>query len=156
MYNICREIIKPTKKLKEYIYCLILILIIYLFLFILDFFYINADKSYYYIFLNILLLEAILTKYYPFAKIFCFTIFISTSNYIIKLGLFLQNNYSIKENKFIFFYYLDCIFINCSSFLIVFNAYKEMKAIFIEEYENSRSESESGTELKNIEKNNNE
>ena len=31
-----------------------------------------------------------------------------------------------------------------------------MKAIFIEEYENSRSESESGTELKNIEKNNNE
>ena len=74
----------------------------------------------------------------------------------VKLGLFLQNNYSIKENKFIFFYYLDCIFINCSSFLIVFNAYKEMKAIFIEEYENSRSESESGTELKNIEKNNNE
>ena len=150
MKNICREIINPTNKLKDDIYGLILILLIRITLYLLNYIYIQIDKSYFNLFLIIILVEAIITKYYQFAKIISFIIFLSLINDIINLGIIFQNIYSIKVNKLHIFYLLMSIFIHCLTIIILFEAYKEMKAIFIEEYENSKSgnESESGVELK--------
>ena len=150
MKNICREIINPTKKLQDDIYALILILMIRITLYILNYLYIQIDKSYFNLFLIIILIEAIITKYYQFPKIITFIIFISFINDIINLGIIFQNTYSLKDNLMQIFYLLVSIFIHCLTVIILFEAYKEMKAIFIEEYENSKSGSgsESGVELK--------
>ena len=155
MKNICREIINPTNKLKDDIYGLILILLIRITLYLLNYIYIQIDKSYFNLFLIIILVEAIITKYYQFAKIISFIIFLSLINDIINLGIIFQNIYSIKVNKLHIFYLLMSIFIHCLTIIILFEAYKEMKAIFIEEYENSKSgsESESGVELKDFNNN---
>ena len=89
-----------------------------------------------------MLLEIIITKYYQFIKIVSFMIFLCFMNNLMNLGLFIQNNYSIKENKLKLFYILFSFFIYILSILILFQAYKEMKAIFIEQYENDNSNNE--------------
>ena len=156
MNNPCREIINPTKKLQKFNYFLVLILIIFIILFILDTLYIKADKSYYNFFLSFILLEIIITKYYIFVKIFSFMIILSLMNNIMYLGLFFQNNNSIKENKLKLFYFFNSIFAHLISIYVLFQSYKEMKAIFIEEYEASTTVSENGVELKDYKNNTNE
>ena len=148
MNNICKEIITPSKKLNNYNYYLLLIMMMFVILFILDTLYIHADKSYFNLFLSIILLEIIITKYYQFVKIFSFMILLSLMNTIIHLGLFFQNNYSIKNNKFKLFYFFSSFLLHFLSIFILFESYKEMKAIFNEEYENSINGSESSVELK--------
>ena len=155
MNNPCREIINPTKKLQKFNYFLVLILIIFIILFILDILYIKADKSYYNFFLSFILLEIIITKYYIFVKIFSFMLILSLMNNIMYLGLFFQNNNSIKENKLKLFYIFNSILAHLISILVLFHSYKEMKAIFIEEYEASTTESENGVELKDYKMNDN-
>ena len=156
MNNPCREIINPTKRLKKLNYFLVLILIIFIILFILDILYIKADKSYYNFFLSFILLEIIITKYYIFVKIFSFMALLSLINNIMYLGLFFQNNNSIKENKFKLLYIFNSIFAHLISLFVVFQSYKEMKAIFNEEYDISTTETENGVELKDYKNNNNE
>ena len=148
MNNIFKEIITPSKKLNNYNYYLLLIMLMFAILFILDTLYIHADKSYFNLFLSIILLEIIITKYYQFVKIFSFMILLSLMNTIIHLGLFFQNNYSIKNNKFKLFYFFSSFLLHFLSIFILFESYKEMKAIFNEEYENSINGSESSVELK--------
>ena len=152
--RLCREIINPTKKLQHYIYGLTIILLLRITLYLLNYFYIQVDNSYNNIFLIVILFEIIMTKYYNFAKILTFIILLCIINNIINLGICFQSNYSTKNNKLKIFYLIYSIFIHCFSINIVFEAYKEMKSIFIEEYENSRSvsktESEGGLELKDF------
>ena len=144
----CRNIIEPTKKLQKYIYCIALLIFIYISLFILNYFYVKFDETYFNLFLSIILLEIILTKYYQFIKIVSFMIFLCFMNNLMNLGLFIQNKYSIKENKLKLFYILFSFFIYFLSIYILFQAYKEMKAIFIEEYGNSNNDN--GEELKEV------
>ena len=144
----CRNIIEPTEQLKKYIYCISLLILIYLSLFILNYFYVKFDETYFNLFLSFILLEIIITKYYQFIKIISFMIFLCFMNNLINLGLFIQNNYSIKENKLKLFYILFSFFIYILSILILFQAYKEMKAIFIEEYENDNNNN--GVELNEV------
>ena len=144
----CRNIIEPTKKLQKYIYCIALLIFIYISLFILNYFYVKFDETYFNLFLSIILLEIILTKYYQFIKIVSFMIFLCFMNNLMNLGLFIQNKYSIKENKLKLFYILFSFFIYFLSIYILFQAYKEMKAIFIEEYVNSNNDN--GEELKEV------
>ena len=138
----CRNIIEPTEQLQKYIYCISLLILIYLSLFILNYFYVKFDEIYFNLFLSIMLLEIIITKYYQFIKIVSFMIFLCFMNNLMNLGLFIQNNYSIKENKLKLFYILFSFFIYILSILILFQAYKEMKAIFIEQYENDNNNNE--------------
>ena len=144
----CRNIIEPTKKLQKYIYCIALLIFIYISLFILNYFYVKFDETYFNLFLSIILLEIILTKYYQFIKIVSFMIFLCFMNNLMNLGLFIQNKYSIKENKLKLFYILFSFFIYFLSIYILFQAYNEMKAIFIEEYGNSNNDN--GEELKEV------
>ena len=144
----CRNIIEPTEKLQKYIYCIALLIFIYLSLFILNYFYVKFDETYFNLFLSIMLFEIILTKYYQFIKIVSFMIFLCFMNNLMNLGLFIQNNYSIKENKLKLFYILFSFFIYILSIYILFQAYKEMKAIFIEEYGNNNNDN--GEELKEV------
>ena len=144
----CRNIIEPTKKLQKYIYCIALLIFIYISLFILNYFYVKFDETYFNLFLSIILLEIILTKYYQFIKIVSCMIFLCFMNNLMNLGLFIQNKYSIKENKLKLFYILFSFFIYFLSIYILFQAYKEMKAIFIEEYGNSNNDN--GEELKEV------
>ena len=149
MNNICREIITPSERLKRYNYCFVLIIIIFIILFILDINYFHLDKSYFNLFMSFVLLEIIITKYYHFVKILSFMILLSLMNIIIYLGLFFQNNSSLlKNNILLFLFIIISIFIYCLTIFALYESYKEMKAIFIEEYENSKSVSESGVELK--------
>ena len=148
MNNICKEIITPSEKLKKYNYCFILIIIIFIILFIIDINNFNIDKSYFNLFMSFVLLEIIITKYYHFVKILSFMILLSIINIIIYLGLFFQNNYSIQENQLLLLYIFISFFVYCLTLYVLYESYKEMKAIFLEEYENSRSSSESGFELK--------
>ena len=156
MNNLCREIINPTKKLKKFNYFLVLMLVIFIILFILDILYIKVDKSYYNFCLSFILLEIIVTKYYIFVKIFSFMIILSLMNNIMYLGLFFQNNNSIKENRLKLFYFFNSICAHLISIYVLFQSYKEMKAIFIEEYETSTTDNENGVELKDYKNNNNE
>ena len=144
----CRNIIEPTEKLQKYIYCIALLIFIYISLFILNYFYVKFDETYFNLFLSIMLFEIILTKYYQFIKIVSFMIFLCFMNNLMNLGLFIQNNYSIKENKLKLFYILFSFFIYILSIYILFQAYKEMKAIFIEEYGNNNNDN--GEELKEV------
>ena len=144
----CRNIIEPTEKLQKYIYCIVLLIFIYISLFVLNYFYVKFDETYFNLFLSIILLEIIITKYYQFIKIVSFMIFLCFMNNLMNLGLFIQNNYSIKENKLKLFYILFSFFIYILSILILFQAYKEMKAIFIEEYENDNNNN--GVELNEV------
>ena len=144
----CRNIIEPTKKLQKYIYCIALLIFIYISLFILNYFYVKFDETYFNLFLSIILLEIILKKYYQFIKIVSFMIFLCFMNNLMNLGLFIQNKYSIKENKLKIFYIIFSFFIYFLSIYILFQAYKEMKAIFIEEYGNSNNDN--GEELKEV------
>ena len=75
-------------------------------------------------------------------------IFLFFMNNLMNLGLFIQNKYSIKENKLKLFYILFSFFIYFLSIYILFQAYKEMKAILIEEYGNSNNDN--GEELKEV------
>ena len=144
----CRNIIEPTEKLQNYLYCIALLILIYISLFVLNYFYIKFDETYFNIYLSIILLEIIITKYYQFVKIVSFMIFLCFVNNLMNLGLFIQNKYSIKENKLKLFYILFSFFIYILSILILFQAYKEMKAIFIEEYGNGNNDNE--VELKEV------
>ena len=144
----CRNIIEPTEKLQNYLYCIVLLILIYISLFVLNYFYIKFDETYFNIYLSIILLEIIITKYYQFVKIVSFMIFLCFVNNLMNLGLFIQNKYSIKENKLKLFYILFSFFIFILSILILFQAYKEMKAIFIEEYGNGNNDKE--VELKEV------
>ena len=138
----CRNIIEPTDQLQKYIYCIVLLIFIYISLFVLNYFYVKFDETYFNLFLSIILLEIIITKYYQFVKIVSFMIFLCFMNNLMNLGLFIQNNYSIKENKLKLFYILFSFFIYILSIHILFQAYKEMKAIFIEEFENNKNDNE--------------
>ena len=144
----CRNIIEPTEKLQKYLYCIALLILIYISLFVLNYFYVKFDETYFNIYLSIILLEIIITKYYQFVKIVSFMIFLCFVNNLMNLGLFIQNKYSIKENKLKLFYILFSFFIYILSILILFQAYKEMKAIFIEEYGNGNNDNE--VELKEV------
>ena len=149
MNNICREIITPSERLKRYNYCFLLIIIIFIILFILDINYFHLDKSYFNLFMSFVLLEIIITKYYHFVKILSFMILLSLMNIIIYLGLCFQNNSSLlKNNILLLLFIIISIFIYCITIFVLYESYKEMKAIFIEEYENSKSVSESWVELK--------
>ena len=156
MNNICREIITPSERLKKYNYCFALIIIIFIILFILDINYFHLDKSYFNLFMSFVLLEIIITKYYHFVKILSFMILLSLMNIIIYLGLCFQNNSSLlKNNILLLLFIIISIFIYCITIFALYESYKEMKAIFIEEYENSKSVSESGVELKDKSDDNN-
>ena len=75
-------------------------------------------------------------------------IFLCFVNNLMYLGLFIQNKYSIKENKLKLFYILFSFFIYILSVYILFQSYKEMKAIFNEEYENDNNDND--VELKEV------
>ena len=149
MENICKEVINPSRKLKYLIIILILILIIFISLFVLNYFYIDKVKSFFYLVLSIILLEIIVSKYYKFVKIFSFALIISLMNNIIDLGILFQSDYSIKKYELKFYYYIFSITFHFISIYLSFETYKETKIIFIEEYEKRNS----GSELNEYENN---
>ena len=142
MENICKPIIRPSKKLQKMNYILILILLIFILLFILNYFYLRIEKSYLYIILSIILLEIITSKYYKFVKVFTFALFISCFSSIIKLGLFLQNGFSITRYDINFYYIIFAIIFHIVTIFLSYELHKEMKIIYIEEYEKNSNGSE--------------
>ena len=143
MDNLCKEVISPTKKLTKFNTLLVIILIIFIFLFIFNLFFYQIDKTYIYIFLSINLLLIITSKYYKLVKAFSLELIISLMNNLINLGIILQNNYSIRKYYLLYLYYILVIIIHIISILLSFEIYKEMKRIYIEEYEKQSI----GTEL---------
>ena len=140
----CREIITPSDELKRYNKCLIILFIIFIFLFIFDYYdyyCIHVDKGYFIVFIIIVLFLTIFTKYYQFAKLCSFTIILSLINIFINVGLLLQND-TIINNKNKLFYLIYSIIVHLLTLYVLFEAYKEMKAIFMEEYENSDNEND--------------
>ena len=157
MNKLCREIISSTEELKRYNIYLVLLLIIFIFLFIFDYLYIHVDKAYFNLFIIFILFETIITKYYLFAKLCSLTIILSLINILIHLGIFHQNDILINNNKMkVIFYFSYSIIVHLLSFYVLFKAYKEMKAIFIEEYENNDNENENDIELTEYKNENNE
>ena len=142
MENICKPIIRPSKKLQKMNYILILILLIFILLFILNYFYLRIEKSYLYIILSIILLEIIMSKYYKFVKVFTFALFISCFSSIIKLGLFLQNGFSITRYDINFYYIIFAIIFHIVTIFLSYELHKEMKIIYIEEYKKNSNGSE--------------
>ena len=129
---------------KRYNKCLIILFIIFIFLFIFDYYdyyCIHVDKGYFIVFIIIVLFLTIFTKYYQFAKLCSFTIILSLINIFINVGLLLQND-TIINNKNKLFYLIYSIIVHLLTLYVLFEAYKEMKAIFMEEYENSDNEND--------------
>ena len=135
MENVFQEVIKPSKKLIKFNFLLILILIIFIFLFIFNFFFIHIDKTYIYIFLSINLLLIIFSKYYKFVKVLSLSLIISLINNIFNLGMLIQNDYSIKKYYIEYIYYIFVIIIHIISIFLSYEIYKEMKSIYLKEYE---------------------
>ena len=142
MENVFQEVIKPSKKLEKYTILLILILLIFISLFIFNYFYIHFDKSFYYLVLSIILIEIIISKYYKFVKIFCLALFLSLMNNLMNIGIFFQSGNTIEKHKLKFYYNIFTIFLHFISIIISFKTYKEMRVIFMEEYESSNNGSE--------------
>ena len=143
MEKVFQEVIKPSKKLIKFNILLILILIIFIFLFIFNFFFIHIDKTYIYIFLSINLLLIIFSKYYKFVKALSLSLIISLINNIFNLGMLIQNDCSIKKYYIEYIYYFFVITIHIISIFLSYEIYKEMKSIYLEEYERNSN----GTEL---------
>ena len=143
---VCNKIIEPTEKLKKYEIYMYITLIIIILLFLADSFYIHKDKAKYNLLLSITMFETLLTRYYKFLKIFYFLDLIVISRYLTNIGLIIQNSFSIKENKIEFLYIVFCTFFYCLCIVVLFEPYKEMRAIFLEEY-TQRNDSNSSIEL---------
>ena len=142
MVKICEEVIRPSKKLQKLNNFLKLIILLFISLFVFDYFYFKKAKAYFYLLLSIILIEIIVSKYYKFVKIFSFALVISLMNNLINLGLYLQNGFSIKKYDINLYYNLFTILLHFISLILSFEIYKETKAIYIEEYENSSNGSE--------------
>ena len=143
MENVFQEVIHPSKKLTKINTILIIILIIFIFLFIFNFFFIHIDKTFIYFFLSINLLLIIFSKYYKFVKVFSLSLIISLMNNLVNLGMLIQNGYSLKKYFLPYIYYIFIIVIHIISIFLSFEIYKEMKSIYLEEYERNSL----GTEL---------
>ena len=83
-----------------------------------------------------------MSKYYKFVKVFTFALFISCFSSIIKLGLFLQNGFSITRYDINFYYIIFAIIFHIVTIFLSYELHKEMKIIYIEEYEKNSNGSE--------------
>ena len=143
---VCNKIIKPTAKLKIYEIYMYIILVIIIILFLVDNFYIHKDITKYNLLLSIVMFETLLTRYYKFLKMFYFLDLLAVSSYFTKIGLIIQNRSSFKEKKFEICYIVTSTVFYCLCIVILFEPYKEMRAIFLEEY-TKRNDSNSSIEL---------
>ena len=60
----------------------------------------------------------------------------------MNIGIFFQSGNTIEKHKLKFYYNIFTIFLHFISIIISFKTYKEMRVIFMEEYESSNNGSE--------------
>lgn len=130
----CQEVIKPNEKLKR-LYILLKFIIIFNIILLILQAYISEIPPSFTDFFNILfLILAIMTGFYIYAVFYIFFNLFNVITSFVTLGTIIQryflNNEEIQETLLIFgiVSFLFYIF----SIYIVFNTYKEMKAILLD------------------------
>ncbi len=148
----CQEVIHPNKKLKKMYIVLKLIVIFNIILMVLQAYIIEVAPSFTDFFNILFLILAIMTGFYLYAVFYIFFNLFNVITSFVSLGTLIQNhilnNEEIQQKLLLFG--LISIFFYSFSIYIVFNTYKEMKAILIEGSEGQELEDNINTKVKSF------
>ena len=129
--------IEDSEKLKKLKYLLIGGIIVYIVLTGLEIFYFDGSSSTTYIFINLILILFVFNKCFMVYGFYVFmSIFLLFGTAIPRFGLIIQTKFEVIYDerspivKFIINFFI--IIFSVVYFLISFNAYKEIKALFID------------------------
>ena len=148
----CQEVIQPNRKLKKMYIVLKLIVIFNIILMVLQAYIIEVAPSFTDFFNILFLILAIMTGFYLYAVFYIFFNLFNVITSFVSLGTLIQNhilnNDEIQQKILLFG--LISIFFYSFSIYIVFNTYKEMKAILIEDSEGQELEDNINTKVKSF------
>ena len=130
----CHEVIQPNEKLKKMYIVLKLIVIFNIILLIIQTYIIESPSSFTDFFNILFLILAIMTGFYLYAVFYIFFNLFNVITAFVSVGTIIQryilNNEEIQQKILIF--NIVCLLFYILAIYIVFNTYKEMKALLID------------------------